>query len=80
MATPSGKKLVTFGQPNRLYSVSAPTFGSVQKADVSDNRLDGLSSDPDALCRYLRRDGGDESGVVKALEVSVDGSGRGFAV
>lgn len=75
MPAPSGKKVVTFGQPNRLYAVSVPKFETVERVDVAENRLDELSSDPSSLVRYLRREGGDESSVVKALEVSVDGSG-----
>lgn len=80
MAAPSGKKVVTFGQPNRFYCVSAPKFETVGKIDVMENRLDELASDQGSLTRYLRREGGDESEVVKALEVSVDGSGKSFAV
>lgn len=74
MPTPSGKRVVTFGQPNRLYSVSVPDFLNVEKADFMENRLAELSSDPASLARYLRREGGDESVVIKALETSVDGS------
>ncbi len=74
MSTPSGKKVVTFGQPNRLYSVSAPKFATTEKIDLMPNGLEELSSDPDSLVRYLRREGGDESMVVKALEGSADGS------
>lgn len=80
MPAHSGKKVVTFGQPNRLYAVSVPKFETVERVDVAENRLDELSSDPSSLVRYLRREGGGESSVVKALEVSVDGSGAGFAV
>lgn len=32
------------------------------------------------MLKYLRRDGGDETVTVKAVEGSVDGSGRVFAV
>lgn len=32
------------------------------------------------MLRYLRRDGGDESVTIKAVEGSVDGSGRVLAV
>ena len=32
------------------------------------------------MLRYLRRDGGDEGNTVKAVEGSVDGSGRVLAV
>lgn len=77
---PEGKKVVTFGQPNRLYAVSAPLFGTVEKSDFMENRLSELEGDGDAIGRYLRREGGDEAVVVKALEVSDDGSGTGFAV
>lgn len=56
MPAHSGKKVVTFGQPNRLYAVSVPKFETVERVDVAENRLDELSSDPSSLVRYLRRE------------------------
>lgn len=67
--------MVTFGQPNRLFAVSAPFFDVVETSDFMANRLSELKGDESAIGRYLRREGGDETVVVKALEVSDDGSG-----
>jgi hypothetical protein len=75
-----GKRIATFGQPNRFFWISAPTLHSAQRLDVLPNRLAEFSSDRLSTARYLRREGSDESVTIKALEASKDGSGTVFAV